>query len=66
MGDFHFKFDVWQIKNGTVVTRPEQQDEDIRNASVFYATPEAVIKELQGAVDLLKAHYAKQAQSQKR
>ena len=63
-----FKFELWEIKNGIVVTRPEKEgsgeDEKLRNQSVFFANADSALKEVQQALDLLKAHYA--ARTQKR
>ncbi len=62
----NFKFELWEIENGVVVTRPVMaKDEDgetiVRNASLFHQDPLLAVKEIQVALDNVKAEYAKRA-----
>jgi len=67
-----FKFELWDIQNGTVVTRPiaAGKDEDtgeliFKNASIHYPDTLSAIKEVQSALDAVKAEYQRKL-SQKR
>jgi len=66
-----FKFDLWEIENGVVVTRPVKTDTDefgndiLKNGSVWRDDMLLAIKEVQTALDTLKAKYTKLA-TQKR
>jgi len=60
----NFKFELWEIENGVVVTRPVMaKDEDgetiIRNASVYHQDPLIAVKEIQSALDNVRAEYQK-------
>jgi hypothetical protein len=62
----NFKFELWEIENGIVITRPIMaKDEDgatiVRNASVFTSDPMTAVKEVQSALDAVKAEYVKRA-----
>lgn len=66
----NFKFELWEIENGVVVTRPifgkdEDGEETVRNSSVFHADPLAAVKTVQEALDATRAGYVKRA-TQKR
>ena len=58
-----FKFELWDIENGTVITRPVLvgKDEDnqpiFKNTSVYREDPLVAIKEVQVALDAVKAEY---------
>lgn len=62
-----FKFDLWEIENGVVVTRPVKTETDefgndiLKNSSVWRDDMLLAIKEVQTALDTLKAKYAKLA-----
>ena len=66
-----FKFDLWEIENGVVVTRPVKTDTDefgndiLKNGSVWRDDMLLAIKEVQTALDTLKAKYTELA-TQKR
>jgi len=66
-----FKFELWEIENGVVVTRPVKTETDefgndiLKNSSVWRDDMLIAIKEVQTALDTLKAKYAKLA-TQKR
>ncbi len=57
--------ELWDIENGTVITRPVVvgKDEDnqpiFKNASVYREDPLVAIKEVQVALDAVKAEYQK-------
>ena len=58
-----FKFELWDIENGTVITRPVVvgKDEDnqpiFKNASVYREDSLVAVKEVQVALDAVKAEY---------
>jgi hypothetical protein len=66
-----FKFELWEIENGIVITRPVKTgvDEDnqdvLKNSSVWREDPLTAIKEIEVALVALRARYQKLA-TQKR
>ncbi len=66
-----FKFELWEIENGLVITRPVKTgvDEDgqdiLKNSSVWREDPMTAIKEIEVALVTLRAKYQKLA-TQKR
>jgi len=66
-----FKFELWDIENGLVITRPvkvgiDDDGQDIlKNSSVYREDPLVAIKEVQVALDTVKVRYQKLA-TQKR
>jgi hypothetical protein len=63
-----FKFELWDIENGLVITRPVKigTDDDgqdvLKNSSVYREDPLVAIKEVQVALDTVKARYVKLTQ----
>lgn len=60
----NFKFELWEIENGVVITRPLLvKDEDgalrVQNGSVYREDPLVAVKEIQVALDSVKAEYLK-------
>jgi len=66
-----FKFELWEIENGLVITRPvktgvDDANQDIlKNSSVWREDPLTAIKEIEVALVALRARYQKLA-TQKR
>jgi len=66
-----FKFELWEIENGLVITRPvktgvDDENQDIlKNSSVWREDPLTAIKEIEVALVALRARYQKLA-TQKR
>jgi hypothetical protein len=64
-----FKFEIWEIENGVVITRPLQVDTDdegnpiYKNSSVYREDPLVAVKEVQVALDVIKGQYLKQAEA---
>ena len=60
-----FKFELWEIENGIVITRPlkvdvdEQGNDVFKNASLYREDPLTAVKEVQVALDAVKAQYQK-------
>ena len=59
-----FKFELWEIENGVVITRPMLEKDDdgevtYRNSSVYREDPLVAVKEVQVALDAVKAEYLK-------
>ena len=58
-----FKFELWDIENGTVITRPVMvgKDEDnqpiFKNGSIYREDSLVAVKEVQVALDAVKAEY---------
>ena len=66
----NFKFELWEIENGVVITRPvmtrdEEGDTIVKNSSLYREDPLVAVKEVQVALDAVKAEYTKRA-TQKR
>jgi hypothetical protein len=66
----NFKFELWEIENGVVITRPVMTKDDdgqlkIQNSSLYREDPLVAVKEVQVALDAVKAEYLKRA-TQKR
>jgi hypothetical protein len=65
LGGMSFKFELWDIENGTVITRPiiVGKDDDnqpiFKNSSVFREDGIVAVKEIQVALDAVKAEYQK-------
>ena len=63
-----FKFELWDIENGVVITRPVKVGVDgdgediIKNSSVFREDTLVAIKEIQVALDYIKANHLKKTQ----
>ena len=63
-----FKFELWDIENGIVITRPVKvgTDDDgrdiLKNSSVWREDPLTALKEVEVAIVTLRAHYQKLAQ----
>jgi len=66
-----FKFELWELENGLVITRPvkigvDDDGQDIlKNSSVYREDPLTAIKEIEVALVTVKANYQKKL-SQKR
>jgi len=67
-----FKFELWEIENGVVITRPvvSGKDEDTgqpiyKNLSVYREDPLVAVKEVQVALDAVRAEYQRKV-TQKR
>jgi hypothetical protein len=65
-----FKYELWDIENGVVVTRPLFiKDEDgeliVKNSSVYRENPLDACKEIQVALDQTRAEYQKRLSSRK-
>jgi len=62
-----FKFELWEIENGLVITRPvktgvDHENQDIlKNSSVWREDPLTAIKEIEVALVALRARYQKLA-----
>ena len=60
-----FKFELWEVENGIVITRPVKVEVDefgqdvLKNSSVYREDPMTAIKEIQVALDTEKARYQK-------
>jgi len=60
-----FKFELWEVENGIVITRPVKVEVDefgqdvLKNSSVYREDPMTAIKEIQVALDTVKARYQK-------
>ena len=66
-----FKFELWEIENGVVVTRPlisydEDGEPQVKNTSVYREDPLVAVKEVQAALDATRAMYQKRLNQQKR
>jgi len=67
-GMSNFKFELWDIENGIVITRPVVVDKDengqpiFKNSTVFREDGLVAVKEVQVALDLVKVEYQKKAQ----
>ena len=62
----NFKFELWEIENGVVITRPvmtrdEEGDTIVKNSSLYREDPLVAVKEVQVALDAVKAEYTKRA-----
>ena len=60
----NFKFELWEIENGVVITRPLLVKDDdgvlrVQNGSVYREDPLTAVKEIQVALDSVKAEYLK-------
>jgi len=66
-----FKFELWDIENGVVITRPVFVDMDdegqpvYKNSSVYREDPLVAFKEVQVALDTVKAEYQKKLNARK-
>lgn len=58
-----FKFELWEIENGVVITRPilskDGEDTIVKNSSLYREDPLVAVKEIQVALDAVKAEYQK-------
>ena len=69
-----FKFELWDISNGTVLTRPAktgETDEDtgeeiLKNLATFYPSGLDACKEIDAALVAVRANYQKRLNPQKR
>ncbi|TMI42700.1 hypothetical protein E6H23_04280 [Candidatus Bathyarchaeota archaeon] len=61
----NFKFELWEIENGIVVTRPlvvdkdEEGNEIFKNASIYHEDPLLAVKQVQVALDAVRAQFQK-------